>query len=486
MSKMIYNVEDKPPFKHSLGGAFQHLLAIISATILVPILIGLPEEISAALLGCGLGSFVYILITKRKSPVIISSNFAFVGALALAYKSSGYLGILIGGLLTGAVYITLSIIIKFVGTKWIAKWFPPIIIGPTVALIGLTLAESATLDLVSASGAEFNSYSLIALLCGLVTFFVVIVLVVQNRHKVLRIIPFLFGVLAGYLLALVFTLIGNAANVDYLKIIDFDPLINNFKNLSITSFVDYPRFALLKGIQEISSGNVTINPIGFAEIALTFIPISLVGFSEHIADHKNLSTIIGRDLIDEEPGLSRTVLGDGVGSIVGTFFGICPNTTYGETVGCIAISKDASIRTIILACAMCVGLSFFSPLIAFFRTIPSCVIGGMCFVLYGFIAVSGLKMIQKVNLNENKNLFTLSVILVSGIGGLTLQIPYKFGYLDGTTIYGPIKFITLTSIAVALLLGMLTYAICSLVEKHNLPEEDEEEPSQKLFILLIK
>lgn len=473
MSKMIYNVEDKPPLKHSLGAAFQHLLAIVSATILVPILIGLPNQISAAFLGCGLGSIVYILITKRKSPVIISSNFAFIAALELTYQSSGYLGILVGGLLTGAVYIFLSILIHFIGTKWIAKWFPPIIIGPVVALIGLTLAEGAAVDLVIPNGSFVLGYNLLALLCGLVTFFVIIILSVQNRNKFFRAVPFLFGILAGYLLALFFTIFGNAFDVDYLKIINFDPLINNFKNIGLTSFLDYPRFALLEGIGEIANGANKLTLIGVAEIALLFVPISLVSFSEHIADHKNLSNIIGRDLMDGEPGLSRTVMGDGVGSIVGTFFGICPNTTYSETVGCIAITKDASVRTIILACVMAIGLSFFTPLIAFFRTIPSCVVAGMCFVLYGYIAVSGLKMIQKVDLDDNKNLFTLSVILITGIGGLTLQIPYHIEMYNDSGIYVVSKAISISSIAVALLLGMLTHFVCTLIEKRNKPEDNE-------------
>lgn len=482
MSKMIYNVDDKPKFAISLAGGFQHLLSIIGATILVPILIGLPNQISAALLGCGLGTIVYILITKRKSPVIVSSNFAFIGSLAMAYSGYGYLGILLGGLFTGLVYVILSIIIHFVGTKWINKIFPPIIIGPVVALIGLTLASSAITDLVSANGYYFvndsgavHPYNLLALLCGLVTFLVTIVFSVQNRFKKLKMIPFLLGILAGYLVALGFTLIGRATNIQYMMILNFDPLIDNFKNLSIFSFVDYPRFALLEGIKEITSGQVKLTGIGVAEIALAFIPISLVSFSEHIADHKNLSNIIGRDLVEGEPGLSRTIMGDGLGSITGTFFGICPNTTYGETVGCIAITKDASIQTILTACVMCIVVAFLSPLIAFFRTIPTCVIGGMCLVLYGFIAVSGFKMIQKVNLNIPKNLFTLSVILVTGIGGLTLQIPYQLGLLNGTDFVGPVRIVSISTIAIALIIGILTYDICSLVEKHNLPEENPDE-----------
>lgn len=479
MSKMIYNVEDKPKLSVSLAGGFQHLLSIIAATILVPILVGLPNQISAALLGCGLGSLTYILITKRKSPVIISSNFAFIGAIAMAYQGYGFLGILLGGLFTGLVYVFLSIFIKFIGTKWIDKWFPPIVVGPVVALIGLVLAGSAVSDLISANGYVYNAdgitvlpYNLVGLFCGLVAFFVIVILSVQNHSKKMQLVPFLFGVLAGYLTALIFTIFGYVFNNSYLMIIDFSPLVDNFKNLSITSFLDYPRFALLEGIKEIVHGEVKLTGIGVAEIALAFVPTSLVSFSEHIADHKNLSSIIDRDLISNEPGLSRTVMGDGVGSIVGTFFGVCPNTTYGETVGCIAITKDASIKTIFVACIMCIAISFFSPLIAFFRTIPNCVIGGMCLVLYGFIAVSGFKMIQHVDLSDNKNLFTLSVILVAGIGGLVLQIPYQFGMIEDANLVVAVRYITLSEIAFALILGIMTYKISAIIQIHNRKEDN--------------
>ena len=478
---MIYNVEDKPKLSHSIGVGFQHILSIVSATILVPMLIGLPHQISAALLGCGLGTLTYLLITKRKSPVIISSNFAFVGALAMAFNEAGYLGILFGGLLTGSVYIFLSILIKFIGTKWIQRYFPPIIIGPVVALIGLTLATTAASDLITASGFYYSTtdntsvfpYNLIGLLCGLITFVIVVVLTVQNRSKHFRLLPFLYGIAGGYIVALIFSAFGYAFHNPYLEIISFQPLIEIFKNISITSFIDYPRIALLEGIAEITSGTAQLTGLGAAQIALAFVPISLVSFSEHIADHKNLGTIIGRDLVEGEPGLSRTVMGDGVGSIVGTFFGICPNTTYGETLGCIAITKDASIRTILTACVMTIILSFLSPLIAFFRTIPACVVAGMCFVLYGYIAVSGYKMIQSEDLSKAKNMFTMSVILVSGIGGLTLQIPYQIGVVDEASgLIGPLKFISVSTIAFSLILGIITYNICEFVEKYNLPEKE--------------
>ena len=189
------------------------------------------------------------------------------------------------------------------------------------------------------------------------------------------------------------------------------------------------------------------------------MPVAFVVFAEHIADHKNLSTIIGRDLITD-PGLKRTLLGDGVGSMAGTVFGICPNTTYGESVGCIAITKNASISTIFTAAVMCIVISFISPLMAVLRTIPSCVMGGVCLTLYGFIAVSGLKMFKDLDLGENKNLFVVSAILIAGIGGLTIQIPYAVGAGGAVE-----KTIQITSIATALILGIVTNLVLGKLEK---------------------
>ena len=196
-------------------------------------------------------------------------------------------------------------------------------------------------------------------------------------------------------------------------------------------------------------------------VAVAFLPVALVVFAEHIADHKNLSSIIDRDLI-KDPGLSRTLLGDGVGSIGGTLFGVCPNTTYGESVGCVAITGNASVITITTTAIMCLCLSFFSPLMVLLQTIPSCVMGGVCLTLYGFIAVSGLKMIKDVDLNENKNLFVVSAILIAGIGGLTLQIPYAFGIEGGAKVVT--AFVQVTSVASALILGIVTNLVLTKIE----------------------
>ncbi|MGN0796146.1 MAG: uracil-xanthine permease family protein [Christensenellales bacterium] len=504
--KLIYNVEDKPKFNKLIVFALQQVLAIMAATIAVPTIIGLPTQIPAAILGAGLGTIVYLLFTKFKSPVIISSSFAFLSSLgsALAF---GYCGIIVGGILAGLVYVIIAIVIHFAGTAWVSKLMPPVIIGPTVAIIGLSLAGSAMGDIVKASvGTAVNaSYNLVALLCGLITFITVVICSTQKRFKMGRLIPFIIGIGVGYAFAAFFSIFGYTLDVDYLKIINWAPLVDNFKVLGdaaasagdkVQAFFTYPDFALIEAIKEIASGSTEVgktyffeSAAGFGEVAIAFIPVALVVFAEHIADHKNLSSIINRDLVEGEPGLKRTLLGDGVGSMVGTVFGICPNTTYGESVGCIAITKNASVSTLLTAAIMCIILSFMSPIMALLQTIPNCVMGGVCLTLYGFIAVSGLKMFKDIDLGENKNLFTVSAILIAGIGGLAIKIPY---HIAGSDVYdaagnlvmaaGTVdKTITITSIATALILGIITYAVINAVEKKNakLPDLPDDEGAEK-------
>lgn len=504
-NQLVYDVNDKPAFGKNLVFAFQQVLAIMAATIAVPTIIGLPTQIPAAILGAGLGTIVYLLFTKFKSPVIISSSFAFLSSLSTAL-AFGYCGIILGGILAGLVYVVLALIIKFAGSKWVSKLMPPVIIGPTVALIGLSLAGSAMGDIVKASGLKEvagewvavtnGSYNLVALLCGLVTLITICICSTQKKFKMGRLIPFIIGIGAGYAVAAFFSIFGYACNVEYLKIVNWQPLVDNFAALGdasasvgakFQSFLNYPDFALIEAIKELVTGNVseavntatkgvatTLTWAGVGEVALAFIPVALVVFAEHIADHKNLGSIIGRDLVEGEPGLCRTLLGDGVGSMAGTVFGICPNTTYGESVGCVAITKNASVSTIFLAAIMCIVLSFISPLMALLRTIPACVMGGVCLTLYGFIAVSGLKMFKDINLGDNKNLFTVSTILIAGIGGLSIKIPYALAG-DGTVT----KTITITSIATALVLGIIVHAIINAIEKKQGGDGNEEEVKEE-------
>ncbi len=501
--RLVYDIHDKPKFSQLMILALQQVLAILAATIAVPTIIGLPTQIPAAILGAGVGTIVYQLFTKFKSPVFLGSSFAFLGSLGVAV-AYGYCGIVLGSIVAGLVYVLIAVIIHFAGTNWVDKLMPPVIIGPTVALIGLSLAGSATGDFASGSvkeevfrevltldaqgtvlgkamESEFVSIAspLIAILCGLITFLTVVICSTQKRYKMPRLVPFILGVVAGYVAAAMFTVIGNAMDVDALKIINFQPVIDNFYAADgtfkgLTAFVDYPRIAIFEGFKELLTGEVSPEILaankdasvltlgGIAEVVIAFLPVALVVFAEHIADHKNLSSIIGHDLI-KEPGLKRTLLGDGVGSIAGTVFGICPNTTYGESVGCVAITRNASVVTITATAVMCIVLAFLSPVAAALQTIPACVMGGVCFTLYGFIAVSGLKMFENVDLDDNKNLFVVAAILISGIGGLVIQIPY-----------GANKFITITSIATALIIGILTNAILNKLEKSKLGKEKGE------------
>ena len=501
--KLVYDINDKPPVGKLIVLAIQQLLAILAATIAVPTIIGLPAQIPAAILGAGVGTIVYLLFTRFKSPVFLGSSFAFINSLAGA-MAFGYLGIIVGAIFAGLVYVIIAVVIHFAGTKWVSKLMPPVIIGPTVALIGLSLAGSAMTDIVKADADAINgAYNLVGLLCGLVAFFTVVICSGQKRYKTLKLIPFILGIGAGYAVAGIFSAFGYGFEVDYLKIINFDPLINNFVDAAgnfrgVVAFLNYPDFALIEAIKEIASGTssiedaVILNGHGVAEVALAFIPVAFVVFAEHIADHKNLGSIIDRDLVEGEPGLKRTLLGDGVGSIAGTVLGICPNTTYGESVGCVAITGNASVRTILVTAIMCIVLSFVTPVMTLLQTIPKAVMGGICLTLYGFIAVSGLKMFKDIDLGENKNLFVVSAILIAGIGGLSIQIPYHIsaanvvtevyvnGVLDANasaTAYAGLvdKSITVTSIATALILGIITYAIMNKIDRSKFGDGAEAE-----------
>ena len=469
-NKLFFDVEDKPKFGQMLIFALQQLLAILAATIAVPTIIGLPTQIPAAILGAGVGTLTYQFFTKRKSPVFLGSSFAFLGSLGVAV-AYGYCGIILGSIVAGLVYVVIAAVIKFVGTGWVNKLMPPVIIGPTVALIGLSLAGAAMGDIVKANASTiYGGYNLVGLLCGLVAFGTIVICSTQKRYTMPRLVPFIIGIAVGYAVAAVFTVIGNAADIDYLRIVNFQPIVDNFVNADgtfkgITAIFDYPRFALLEAINEISTGSMKLDAGSIVEVIVAFLPVALVVFAEHIADHKNLGTIIGRDLV-EEPGLARTLLGDGVGSILGTIFGICPNTTYGESVGCVAITRNASVCTITTTAIMCIALSFIRPVMVLLQTIPSCVMGGVCLTLYGFIAVSGLKMFKHLDLGDNKNLFVVSAILISGIGGLSIQIPYQFA--ENGAITGSIQ---ITSIATALIIGIITNAVLTKVEKSKLGQE---------------
>lgn len=461
--KLIYNVQDKPKFSNVIVFAIQQLLAIMAATLVVPVIINgsvvsldgtVPTMSSAAaLFGAGMGTLVYLLFTKFKSPVFLGSSFAFIGSMCSAVAGAatmalGYLGIIIGAIIAGLVYVVIAIIVKFAGVNWINKLMPAVVIGPTVAIIGLSLAGNAVGDLqkgavLNAEGVQAAS-PLLCVLVGIVTLLVTIICSTYGKNMV-RLIPFIIGILAGYVVAAIFTVIGNVTGCEAMKIISFDAFTTLFADgVKLTSFISLPDFTFItaaKGFGDISGSYI-------ATVAVAYAPVAFVVFAEHIADHKNLSSIIESDLL-EEPGLHRTLLGDGVGSMVGAFFGGCPNTTYGESVGCVAITRNASVVTILATAVGAMLIACVSPFVAFVNTIPSCVMGGVCMALYGFIAVSGLRMFKNLDLDDNRNLFVVSTILIAGIGGLTLT----FGK------------ITLTAIATALILGIIVNLILSPLDK---------------------
>ncbi len=453
--ELVYKPNDRPPLGRMFVFALQQLLAILAATIAVPAIIGHGMSQSAALFGAGVGTLVYQLFTKFRSPVFLGSSFAFLGSMFAAFggaasMSAGYTGLLIGALFAALVYVVIALIVKKFGVAWIDKVMPAVVIGPTVAIIGLSLAGNAIGDAVghmlqdSNGNYIMNTTGILSLLCALVTLGGVIVSSVFGK-KMMKMIPFIIGILAGYALATVFTVIGWAAKADSLKIIDF----TKFKNMQW--YPDFTFIEAFKGFKDIDGAFI-------GTIAVAYIPVAFVVFAEHIADHKNLSSIIEQDLT-KDPGLANTLLGDGIGSFAGAFFGGCPNTTYGESVGCVAISGCASVATITLTALMAIVASFIAPFVTFLATIPGCVMGGVCVALYGFIAVSGLNMIQKVDLGDNRNLFVVSTILIAGVGGLSL----KFGE------------IVLTKVACALVLGILVNLLCSIgKKKEEAPQEEAE------------
>ena len=394
--KLVYDVNQRPPLKKNLVYAFQQLLAIMAATLLVPILAdatGLYLNQPAALFGAGMGTLFYILVaTRRKSPVFLGSSFAFISPLASAV-AYGFGGILLGSVFAGLVYV--PAVVVFSGLAWVA-------------------------------------------------FFITVFASVKGS-KSMKMVPFIIGILGAYVIALVLTLIGNATGCEALQLVH----LSAFDNMQLFKL---PRFTFLGmfGLYKDAPNTIT-SWADVLSLFLLFAPVAFVTLAEHIADHKNVSSIINRDLITD-PGLDRTLIGDGVGSIVGAFFGGCPNTTYGESVGCIAITGNASVSTIALAGVYCILLSFFDPFVCFVNSIPSCIVGGVCIALYGFIAVSGLKMLQPVDLGDNRNLFVVAAILVCGIGGLTLN-------------FGSVQ---ISSIATGLIVGILVNVIFnkrSAVEK---------------------
>ena len=453
--KLRYDINDKPPVNRSITLALQQMLAILAATIAVPMMVGHGLTPAAAMFGAGAGTIIYQIMTKGKSPVFLGSSFSFLGSMTAAFSggismSLGLLGVIMGAAFAGLVYVVLAAVVKTTGVEWIDKVMPPVVIGPTVSVIGLSLAGNAVSNMrtgdvkVLSEVGEFVPLANenIAILCGLITMLVTIICSVYG-NKALKLTPFLVGILSGYAFSAVITGIGYAAGIDALKISNFSVLTEGILpggNFGFSSILSLPDFVFLRAFASVDE----ISPSYVITIFTAYVPVAFVGFAEHIADHKYLSMIINNDLLND-PGLDKTLLGDGLGSMIGAFFGGCPNTTYGESIACVAITGNASTITTFYAALGCMLMSFVTPFVAVVNSIPSCVMGGLCIVLYGFIAVSGLKMIKHIDFDDNRNIFVVSVILVIGIGGMTL----KFGA------------VTITEIAAALIFGVVVNLLVS-------------------------
>ncbi|NLN50233.1 MAG: uracil-xanthine permease [Acholeplasmataceae bacterium] len=468
---MVLNVNEKPKkFSHLLLFSVQHFLAMIVACITVPIIVNAtlspqgiinPLPIDATIVSAGVGTLFYLIVTKAKSPVFLSSSFAYISAIisalslgvatAVVGEQQIFIGapnlwaLVIGMGIVGLVYTIVAIIIKFTGTAWVRKLLAPVVIGPVIMVIGIGLATSAVKNV---TGEVSGSYNLIAVAVGLFTMFVT-AYASHYSKKTGKLIPFIIGLGSGYILAAIFTGIGHLAKTDELIIINFSPLVKLFQEeIALTTFFKIPDFLFLR-----ETGWDGFNARQLASILLIFLPVSFVTMSEHIGDHENLGNIIGKDLI-VDPGLSRTLIGDGVASTFGGVLSGAANTTYGENVAVIGITKIASIWVIAGAAVFSILVGFFVPFTKFIETIPATVVGGVSLLLYGFIAASGLKILirDKVDLNENRNIFIVSAILISGIGGLVLQF---------------ISQIKIEPIAVAMILGV----VLNLTLKEPTPEK---------------
>ena len=392
-TNLTLDVNEKPPVAKWIILAIQHVFAMFGATLLVPILVNAQAgevvlTIPVALVTSGIGTLIYILCTKGKSPVYLGSSFAFIAPLAAAYLKGGLSGAMTGVMVVGLIYILFAIIIKIAGKNWLDKLLPPVVIGPMIMIIGLGLAPSA----ISQIGLTSEVFEWKEVVVALVAFLVTAIIAVRGKGF-LKIIPFLVGIVTGYITAVC------------LGLVDFTPVLD-------ATFFSLPQFAI---------PFVHYAP-NFSAL-LTIAPIALVTMAEHIGDHTSLSNIIGKDLL-KEPGLDKTLLGDGVATFVAGLLGGPANTTYGENTSVVGMTKVASVWVIGLAAIFAICLGFLGKFTALVSTIPNAVLGGVSLLLYGFIAVNGLKVLiqNQVDFNKTKNVIVASSMLVLGLGGAAISI----------------------------------------------------------------
>ena len=392
--KLLLDVNEKPTPVKWVILALQHVFAMFGATILVPILVNTAAgetvlTIPVALVTSGIGTLIYILCTKGKSPVYLGSSFAFIAPLTAAFIKGGISGAMTGIMVVGLIYVIFALIIRIIGKNWIDKLLPPVVIGPMIMIIGLSLAPNAISQI--GLGAETQiDWRTIAV--ALITFLTTAVVMVRGRGF-LKIVPFLVGIVVGYISAICFGLV------------DFAPVVE-------ASFFSMPQFIL-----------PFVNYMPNFSAILTIAPIALVTIAEHIGDHTALSAIMGRDLL-KDPGLDRTLLGDGIATFVAGLLGGPANTTYGENTSVVGMTKIASVWVIGLAAIFAICLGFLGKFTAIVSTIPNAVLGGVSLLLYGFISVNGLKVLiqNKIDFGQSKNIVVASAMLVLGLGGAAISI----------------------------------------------------------------
>lgn len=384
----VLDIKDRPQAFHWVGLSLQHLFTMFGATVLVPILVGIDPGI--ALVSSGLGTMVYLITTKGKIPAYLGSSFAFIAAMQMLMKSDGYPAIAQGAMTTGLVYLIVSLIIKKIGSDWLDKILPPIVVGPVVMVIGLGLAANAANNAMYNNNVYDFKYIAVALITlGLTIFYNMFF------KGFLGLIPILLGIVSGYLVALAF------------GIIDLTPIKE-------AAWFALPNFEV---------PFVQYEPKLYLNAITTMAPIAFVTMTEHIGHLMVLNKLTKRNFF-QDPGLSKTLMGDGLAQIVAGFVGGPPVTSYGENIGVLAITRVHSVFVIGGAAVFAVALGFVGKLSALILSIPGPVVSGISFVLFGVIAASGLKILidNKINFDKKKNLLIASVILVIGIGGLVFKV----------------------------------------------------------------
>lgn len=419
---MLYNPEDTPPLGKGLIMSVQHIFAMFGATILVPLILGMP--VSVALFCSGVGTLIYQFATKSKVPVYLGSSFAFIAAMQYAIEQMGgdVSAAQTGVILTGLIYVLVALGVKWIGTGWIDRLLPPVVIGPMIIVIGLGLAGTAVSNADFVEGGDWRN-----MLVAAITFLICAFVNTMGKGFI-KVVPFLVGIFGGYIVAI---LVG---------IVDFTPVME-------APWLQIPEFYL-----PFETGGVFDSyHFYFGPEALAILPVAIVTISEHIGDHTVLSEIVGRPFL-KDPGLHRTLIGDGVATAVSAFLGGPANTTYGENTGVIGMTKIASIKVLRNAAIFAILLSCLGKFTALITTIPNAVLGGMSILLYGVIASNGLKVLieERINFNRVRNLIIVSAMLVLGLGGAVLDL----------------GFVTFSGTALAAITGIVLNLI--------LPDNDED------------